>query len=355
MVVKSRKNFMVQVINVDPQDPEPELIRIAADALCEGKLVAFPTETVYGLGANAMNATAVNRIFEAKGRPNNDPLIVHMAEASWMVRVSVEISPLAWQLAKAFWPGPLTLILPKRPEVPDLVTAGLRTVAVRVPAHPVALALIKTADVLVAAPSANRFSHTSPTRACHVLTDLGDNIDILVDGGESLIGIESTVLDLSSSSPIILRPGGVTPEKLFEIMGDVPIRNGGIAEGPQISPGLSLQHYSPRAELVYLRISARQSALTLLRQIADEEIGRGRRVGVLVLDEDIPTFTGLPVQVASLGSESDLWQAAHRLYTSMRSLDEQNVDIILARDLGREGIGLALHDRLHRAASKVIT
>lgn len=346
---------MTRVIKVHPDHPEPALIRIAANALCEGKLVAFPTETVYGLGADAMNTDAVSRIFEAKGRPNDDPLIVHIAEASWLLRVSSEISPLAWQLAEAFWPGPLTLILPKRPEVPNLVTAGFGTVAVRVPAHPVALALLKTADILVAAPSANRFGHTSPTRGSHVLEDLGECIDILLDSGESRIGIESTVLDLTGSTPIILRPGGVTAEQLIEVLGDVRVQSGASAEGPQISPGQLLQHYSPRAELVYLVETALPAVRAHMCEIAEEELGRGRRVGVLVLEEDIPTFTGLPVQVASLGSGSNLWQAAHRLYAGMRSLDEGNVDVILARDLGQEGPGLAIRDRLQRAASKFIS
>jgi L-threonylcarbamoyladenylate synthase len=346
---------MIQVINIHSDHPELERIRPAADALRLGKLVAFPTETVYGLGAHALDSQAVARIFEAKGRPGDDPLIVHLAEASWLPRAAAEIPPVAWQLAEAFWPGPLTLILPKRPEVPDLVTAGRATVAVRVPAHPVALALISAAEVLVAAPSANRFGHTSPTRASHVLTDLGEHIDILLDAGETRIGIESTVLDLTSSQPTILRPGGITREQLAEILGDVALRSTHSAEGPQISPGLLMQHYSPRAELVYLLGSQRAAALALLRQIAEEEIGLGRRVGVLVVEEDLPTFIGLPVIAASLGSASDLWQAANRLYAAMRFLDEQHVDLILARDLGEKGPGLALRDRLRRAARKVIS
>ena len=345
---------MIQVLNIDPNNPEEDRIRLAADALRQGKLVAFPTETVYGLGANALDARAVARIFEAKFRPRNDPLIVHLAEASWLPRAAADISPVAWRLAEAFWPGPLTLILPKRPEIPSLVTAGRKTVAVRVPAHPVALALLKAADVLVAAPSANHFGHTSPTLASHVLSDLGERIDMLVDGGEARIGIESTVLDLTGSVPTILRPGGVTREQLTNMLGDVEVRSIAGAEGPQISPGLLLQHYSPHAELVYLLGPVRPAALTLLRQIAEEEIGCGQHVGVLVVEEDLPTFTGMPVHVASLGSARNLWQAASRLYAGMRSLDELNVDVILARDLGEHGPGLALRDRLQRAATKII-
>lgn len=345
---------MVKVLRVDPNNPEEDRIRCAADALRQGKLVAFPTETVYGLGANAMDARAVARIFEAKSRPKSDPLIVHMAEASWLPRVAAEISPIAWRLAEAFWPGPLTLILPKKPEIPDLVTAGGETVAVRVPAHPVALALLKAADVLVAAPSANLFGQTSPTHASHVLADLGERIDMLVDGGEARIGIESTVLDLTSSVPTILRPGGITFEQLTYMLGEVDVRGLTKAEGPQISPGLLLQHYSPHGELVYVLDPAGPAALPLLRQMAENELGVGRRVGVLLVEEDLPTFTEMPVCVASLGSGSNLWEAASRLYAGMRSLDEMEVDVILARDLGEQGPGLALRDRLQRAATKIV-
>jgi L-threonylcarbamoyladenylate synthase len=345
---------MIEVLIIDPDHPQPDRIRPAADALRLGKLVAFPTETVYGLGANALDARAVSRIFEAKGRPGDDPLIVHLAESSWLPRAAVDIPALAWGLAEAFWPGPLTLILPKRAEIPALVTSGRETVAVRVPAHPVALALIQAAGVLVAAPSANRFGHTSPTRASHVLTDLGDQIDMLVDGGETSIGIESTVLDLTGPVPTILRPGGVTREQLIALLGiDVPVRTAAI-EGPQISPGLLLQHYSPRAELVYLLGLSRAAALSTLRQLAEEEIAHGRRVGLLLVDEDLSEFSGLPLHVAPLGSEGDLWQAAHRLYAGMRYLDELRVDVIFARDMGEHGPGLALRDRLRRAARRII-
>lgn len=343
------------MLKVHPDHPKLEYIRTAAEALRQGKLVAFPTETVYGLGANAMDPRAVAQIFEVKGRPSSDPLIVHMAEISWLPRAVAEIPPIAWRLAEVFWPGPLTLILPKHPDVVDLVTAYRKTVAVRVPAHPVALALIKEADVLVAAPSANRFGHTSPTCASHVLADLGERIDLLVDGGKTHIGIESTVLDLSGSVPTILRPGGITREQLTNILGEVAVHDQAVAEGSQISPGLLPQHYSPRAELIYLLGPERASALAFLRQLAEEKISRGYRVGLLLVDEDLSAFAGLPVHAASLGSESNLWQAAHRLYAGMRWLDDQKVDVILARDLGQQGPGLALRDRLRRAASQVIT
>jgi L-threonylcarbamoyladenylate synthase len=342
---------MVKTLTINPHQPEPELILPAAEALRAGRLVAFPTETVYGLGANALDTAAVMRIFEVKGRPNEDPLIVHLAEVGWLPRAAREIPPVAWQLAEAFWPGPLTLILPKRPEIPDLVTAGRNTVAVRVPAHPVALALIRAAGVMVAAPSANRFGHTSPTRASHVLADLGERIDVLVDGGSTRIGIESTVLDLTGGEPVILRPGGVTREQLSALLGRPVTVRSVTAAGPQISPGLLPQHYSPRAELIYL---LGEGAAPRLRQLAEAEIARGRLVGLLVVEEDLPAFEGLQVLTAALGPVSDLWQAAHRLYAGMRWLDEQGAEVILARDLGEAGPGLALRDRLRRAATQVL-
>lgn len=345
---------MIKVLKIHPNQPEPEYICIAAEALHQGKLVAFPTETVYGLGANALDARAVERIFQAKGRPNYDPLIVHIAEPSWLPRAAAEIPLIAWRLAEEFWPGPLTLILPKRPEVPNLVTAGLETVALRVPAHPVALALLKSADVLVAAPSANRFGHTSPTCAEHVLADLGNRIDILLDGGKTPIGIESTVLDLTDSVPTILRPGGVTQEQLTKLLGDVAVQCSAKVNEIHKSPGQLQQHYSPRAKLIYLIGPTCQATLDLLHQISQDEINRGNQVGLLILDEDIPTFTDLSVLVATLGSKNNLWQAASRLYAGMRSLDEQNVDVILVRDLGEHGPGLALRDRLQRAATKIV-
>lgn len=345
---------MIKVLKIHPNQPEPEYIGIAAEALHQGKLVAFPTETVYGLGANALDARAVTRIFQAKGRPNYDPLIVHLAETSWLPRVAAEIPVIAWRLAEAFWPGPLTMILPKRSEVPHLVTAGLETVALRVPAHPVSLALLKAADVLVAAPSANRFGHTSPTCAEHVLADLGNRIDILVDGGKTNIGIESTVLDLSSCVPTILRPGGVTQEQLSKLLGDVAVQSSGKTNGMYRSPGQLQQHYSPRAKLIYLLGPTYQAALDLLYQISQDEINRGHRVGLLILDEDLPFFNDLSVLVATLGSGNDLWQAASRLYAGMRSLDEQDVDLILVRDLGERGPGIAIRDRLQRAATKIV-
>ncbi|MGC2110926.1 MAG: L-threonylcarbamoyladenylate synthase [Candidatus Korobacteraceae bacterium] len=226
-----------------------EQIRLAASLLRSGKLVAFPTETVYGLGANALDADAVARIFEAKGRPSSSPVIVHVSNMAMAQTVAAEWPEEAAVLARAFWPGPLTLVLTKQPAVPSIVTAGLPTVGVRMPDHPVALALIEAAQVPVAAPSANRFSMLSPTTAEHVRRSLGDRVDYVLDGGPCTVGIESTVLSLTGDEPVLLRPGGISRSQIEDLIGPI----GRLTEAPahaHPSPGMHPQHYSPRTKLV---------------------------------------------------------------------------------------------------------
>lgn len=328
----------------------PENILRAAELVKNGGLVAFPTETVYGLGANALNADAVARIFIAKERPAHDPLIVHLSGFDQVSRVARAISPVAERLAKTFWPGPLTLVLPKQPAVPALVTSGLDTVAVRVPDHPVAQALLVAAGVPIAAPSANRFGHTSPTTAQHVWHDLHDRIDAILDGGPTPIGVESTVLDASVSPPRILRPGGVTLEMLESVIGPVAVASREVA-GDQglLSPGLLETHYAPRAELIFCQGSAAAEALAAELAAA---LAAGRRVGVLALDAEVDALAQAGAVVYPLGA--DLSSVARRLYAGMRWLDAQGVDVILCRDLGAGGLGLAIRDRLTRAADKLV-
>ncbi len=326
-------------------------ILLAAETIKKGGLVAFPTETVYGLGANALDAMAAGRIFEAKQRPATDPLIVHLSGVEQMEQVASQISPLALQLAETFWPGPLTLILPKQPLVPEAVTAGLNTVAVRIPSHPVALALIRAANTPVAAPSANRFGRTSPTTARHVWHDLQGRIEIILDGGPTPVGVESTVLDICASPPCILRPGGVTRERLEAVIGPVTVLASGAAlEGSLPSPGLLSKHYAPRAELVlFMGANALQELLSYVKA----EQSAGRRIGALVINADADLLEGEGVLVYHLGADVD--SAARSIYAGMRWLDSQGVDVIVCRDLGESGLGLAIRDRLRRAASRVIT
>ncbi|WP_322798934.1 L-threonylcarbamoyladenylate synthase [Thermoflexus sp.] len=339
---------MTEVVSVDPQHPDPEIIARAAEILREGGLVAFPTETVYGLGADGLNPVALARLFEAKGRPATDPVILHIVDLEALPQLAREIPPAAWTLARRFWPGPLTLVLPKQPIVPDLATAGLPTVALRMPAHPVALALIRAAGVPIAAPSANRFGHTSPTTAQHVLEDLAGRIDLILDAGPTAIGVESTVVDLTRPVPTILRPGGLPREALEAILGPVAVFDRSVA-GPAPAPGMLPKHYAPRAEMVVLIGSGGWLRLRL-RELAIRYLQEGYRVGMLIAEEDQPAVADLPVEIAVLGSEGDLEGVARRLYPAMRDLDARGPDLILARDFGTRGLGLAIRDRLIRAA-----
>jgi L-threonylcarbamoyladenylate synthase len=328
-----------------------ETIVRAAALLSDGGLVAFPTETVYGLGADACNAAAVARIFQAKGRPSSDPLIVHLADLDALPYVAQEIPSQAYQLAEACWPGPLTLVLKRGPAIPPAVSAGRETVAVRIPAHPVAQALIGAAATPVAAPSANRFGHTSPTTAAHVLADLDGAIDLILDGGPTTLGVESTVLDLSGTIPRLLRPGGVSLERLQTLLGAVEVGSVPIAEGAgQIAPGLLASHYAPDSPL-RLCIGPPDQARVWLRAQATAAIQDGQRVGLLVPDEDAAALADLGCDCERLGEQDDLARIARRLYAAMRALDARRPDLILARDLGQIGLARAVRDRLSRAAA----
>lgn len=339
---------MAQMVPVDAERPDPEVIARAAAILRAGGLVAFPTETVYGLGADGLNPAALARLFQAKGRPATDPVILHIADLALLPRLAREVPPAAWALARRFWPGPLTLVLPKQPIVPDAATAGLPTVAIRMPAHPVALALLRAAGVPVAAPSANRFGRTSPTTAQHVLEDLGDTVDLILDAGPTPIGVESTVLDLTRPIPTILRPGGLPREALEELLGPVAVFDRSV-EGPAPAPGMLPKHYAPRAEMVVL-LGPRPAVRARLRDLAERYLREGCRVGALIAEEDREALAGLPVLLAVLGSENDLEGIARRLYQALRDLDAQGPDLILAREFGTQGLGLAIRDRLVRAA-----
>lgn len=327
----------------------PENIARAAEVIKNGGLVAFPTETVYGLGANALDEKAAQKIFTAKGRPAADPLIVHLTGMEQAPLVACSVPKTAYRLMQAFWPGPLTLILPKQPAVPDLVTSGLATVAVRVPNHPVALALIRESGLPIAAPSANRFGHISPTTAQHVWHDLRERIDIILDGGSAAIGVESTVLDISTTPARILRPGGVTREMLEAVIGPVTVLGQKRKAEPGLpSPGLLEKHYAPRAEMILFVGEHARDALNA--HLAEQRLVR--KVGVLAADEEAGALEQSGAVVYRLGS--DLNSIARRIYAGMRWLDGQGVDLILCRDYGESGLGLAVRDRLMRAANRVV-
>ena len=341
---------MTRTLAVNPSHPEPQTIAEAAACLRAGGLVAFPTETVYGLGVSALDAAAVRRLFAAKGRPADDPLIVHVASVADIAPLVAACPPVLDALAARFWPGPLTVVLPRSSRVPDEVTAGLDTVGIRVPAHPVAQALLRAAALPVAAPSANLFSRPSPTRAAHVLEDLDGRIDLVIDGGATQVGVESTVLDLSGDRPTVLRPGAVTIEMLRPLLPLVRVRGGDDSEGgPLRSPGLLTRHYSPRAPLTLYEGPA-GAALERLAHDARLARAAGRRVGVLLADDDL--LPGLDVIRPPLGAARDAAAIAARLYAALRELDAAGVDEILARALpALDGLGPAIGDRLRRAAA----
>lgn len=347
---------MTDIVPVDPVRPDARDIERAAACLRRGGLVAFPTETVYGLGAHALDREAVRRLFDAKGRPANDPLIVHVADFAEVPRLTTGAPDVARTLAARFWPGPLTLVFRRAPVVPPEVTAGLDTVAIRVPAHPVARALLAAARIPVAAPSANLFSRPSPTRASHVLDDLSGRIDMVLDAGATALGVESTVLDLTTDPPTVLRPGAVTVEELRSVLPAVRLRDAslGPADGALASPGLLSQHYAPRTPLTLYQGEAGAVRTALLRD-AHAALAGGRRIGVLATREAAAPLRGTAAVVVDLGPESDIEQIASRLYAALRELDAANVDVILAADVQeRAGLGRAVRDRLQRASKEVI-
>jgi L-threonylcarbamoyladenylate synthase len=334
-------------------DATPAGITRAAAILRAGGLVAFPTETVYGLGAHGLDPQAVRGIFEAKQRPSTDPLILHLGDAGRVDEVAIP-SQVARQLAERFWPGPLTLVLPKRPSVPAEVTAGLDTVAVRVPAHPLAQALLVEAALPVAAPSANLFGRPSPTLAEHVLHDLRDRIDAILDGGRATLGVESTIVDVSSSSPRLLRPGGVPVEEIEAVLGLRLLPPPERGNGAQVSPGLMSVHYSPRTPLVLI-VGEPLTAQKRLRTEVEAALAAGQTVGVLLLEDDIEA---LPERITTdpVGAWSDPKTSAARLFAALRALDAANLDVLFARDLADVsfGLGRAIADRLRRAARRLV-
>lgn len=347
-----------EVIAIDPIQPEPALIERAAALLRAGEIVVFPTETVYGLGADALQPQAVTRIFAAKGRPFHDPLIVHIAAMDTLHELTTTLPAQVEQLTQAFWPGPLTLILPRHPRVPALLSAGMATVGVRMPNHPVALALIRAVGSPIAAPSANRFMHISPTTAQHALTDLNGRVPLILDAGPCVVGVESTVLDLCAELPTILRPGGVSLEALREVLPEVQLlarhtsehKEDHGTEEAQRAPGQMLTHYAPAIPLLLFDGSAEAMRSAMLREVQQRR-EQGEEVGVLVADEDVGAFQASGARIFTLGNAAAPARVAAALFTGLRTLEEAGVQVILCRNFAEHGLGLAIRDRLLRAAS----
>lgn len=311
----------------------------AAEVLRAGGLVGMPTETVYGLAANALDVRAVAKVFAAKGRPTFDPLIVHLADVSELSRVVAHVPALALRLAEACWPGPLTLVLPKADCVPDLVTSGLPGVGVRVPAHPMAQQLLRMCGCPLAAPSANPFGGISPTTASHVLEGLGDRVDYVLDGGPCRVGVESTVVSLMGNVPVLLRPGGVGPERLRELVGEYETAraDAGVDDAAQPAPGMLSRHYAPRTPLRL--IAAAERAVP----------SPGLRSGLLTWgpELEIPGFD----RIFRLCSEGIPEICAAGFFAGLRDLDSAGLDVIIARQFRDVGLGVALNDRLRRGAA----
>ena len=317
----------------------------AAAILCAGGLVGIPTETVYGLGADGLNPAAVEAIFQAKGRPQDNPLILHIPQADWLDWLCRDIPPAAWALAQAFWPGPLTMILKRRDMVPDVVTAGLDTVGMRCPAHPVTRAIIAAAGTPVAAPSGNTSGRPSPTTAAHMLEDMEGKIDAIVDGGACQVGVESTIIDLTLTPPRLLRPGGITLEQLRAVLGAVDVdpavtRLMGAGERPR-APGMKYRHYAPKAPVTVIKGPAAAAARYIRRHIGDTD-------GVICFNEFVPLFEGHPVE--PIGPAADRAEQARRLFDALRYFDGTGVTHIWAQCPGEDGLGLAVTNRLNKAA-----
>jgi len=330
----------MRIVAIDPNSPEQGTIAEAAEILRRGGLVAFPTETVYGLGANALNADAVQRIYSAKGRPSFNPLIVHVPDEEGARELASEWPERADRVAKAFWPGPMTIVLPKRAIVPDNVTAGLDSVALRVPANPVALALLRTAGIPLAAPSANRSTAVSPTTARHVVRSLGDRVDLVLDGGSTSVGIESTVLDLRGAAAVILRPGIVGARELEPLVGPITLPNDLQADVARPSPGMMERHYAPRAKLVLFDRDDTSDVLGAARIRA----AKGERAGLLLIS------VGAAAAVDVIRMPADAARYAQRLYAALHEFDDLGCQVIYAERVPNGAEWAGVRDRLERAS-----
>ncbi|MGA3059269.1 MAG: L-threonylcarbamoyladenylate synthase [Candidatus Bathyarchaeia archaeon] len=340
------------LLKVDSENPAPSKIKIAAQVIRNGGLVAFPTETVYGLGADALNPNAVLALFEAKKRPLDNPPIVHVANAGEVYKLVQEVPKKAELLMKTFWPGPLTLVFKRSSIVPSVTVAGLDTVAIRMPKHKVALALIKLSHLPIAAPSANLAGKPSPTTAKHVYEDLDGKIDVILDGGPTSIGVESTVVDLTIDPPLILRPGGTSFEALKKVLGIVKLHPF-VQAGQELplenirSPGMKHRHYAPNAEVILVEGNT-EAVIAKVKELAKFYLLKGAKVGILATDETQAAYKADVVK--SLGSRFKLAVVAQNLFRLLREVDAEKVDIIISEGVSSEEIGLAIMNRLRKAS-----
>lgn len=341
--------MQTRIRKVDENCIDPKIMEEAGKLLKSGELVAFPTETVYGLGANALDTQAAAKIYSAKGRPSDNPLIVHIAEMESLALITKEIPKAAVKLAEKFWPGPLTMVLKKSDAVPYGTTGGLDTVAVRMPSHPIALEMIRQGGGYVAAPSANTSGRPSPTLASHVADDMNGIIPLILDGGPVGIGIESTIVDLTEEIPTILRPGFITKEMLEEVVGTVQMDQG-LAENsktPPKAPGMKYRHYAPRAELIIVEGNS-DAVIAKINALAEENRKQGIITGIIGTEETVSNYrTGI---VKSIGTRSDELTISSHLYRILREFDESDAEVIYSESFEEGAMGNAIMNRLLKAA-----
>lgn len=337
---------------IDVENINPDQLQEAGDLIAAGELVAFPTETVYGLGGDALHPDAAKKIYEAKGRPSDNPLIIHIAEVSDLERVAKVVPEQAKKLADAFWPGPLTMIVWKKEEVPYATTGGLETVAVRMPNHPVALELIRKSGKLIAAPSANTSGRPSPTEASHVMGDLEGRIAMVLDGGPVGIGIESTIIDLTEPTPMILRPGYITPEMLSEVLGEEVIIDPGIIAADDTTkpkaPGMKYKHYAPKADMVIVD-GEKDAVIQKINALTEEARKERKNVAVIATEETKDDY--IADVVLSIGKREDEDSIAKHMYKILRDCDTLDVEIIYSESFKTPRIGQAIMNRLLKAAA----
>lgn len=338
-----------EYLRITDELADADAIRRAGAVIQEGGLVAFPTETVYGLGADAFNADAARRIYAAKGRPSDNPLIVHIADMASLDEIACYIPDQARELARRFWPGPLTMIFHKCEALPKETTGGRDTVAVRFPSNTCAQALIKAAGGFVAAPSANVSGRPSPTNGTDVMEDLDGRVDIVIDDGDTVVGLESTIIDMTCEPPEILRPGAVTADQIREIIPAVALHAAG-ADDEARAPGMKYRHYAPKAPL---HLCNGAVVVDQIQMACDEDKQKGLKTGVLTCTENAPFYRADCVQV--IGSERDPEEMAHRLYACLRAFDRAGVDVIYSECFNPEGIGYALMNRLEKAEQETET
>lgn len=340
---------------IDPGNIDADVMDRAGKLIAEGELVAFPTETVYGLGGDALDPNASRKIYAAKGRPSDNPLIVHIAEFDDMKRVAREVPEQARKLADAFWPGPLTMIVWKSDAVPEATTGGMQTVAVRMPNHPVALELIRRSGCLIAAPSANTSGRPSPTEAQHVAEDLSGKIAMILDGGPVGIGIESTIIDLTEEKPMILRPGYITPEMLSEVLQEEVVIDPGIIAADDTrkpkAPGMKYKHYAPKAEMIIVD-GAQDAVIAKINELTAAKRAEGKKVAVIATDETKERYDAQVI--LSMGRRSDEDAIAQHLYKILRECDELEVGEIYSECFQTPRIGQAIMNRLLKAAGHTV-